>query len=40
MREIASERRRFGYQRLTILLRRDGKGMNLKKVYRLYPKGG
>ena len=36
MREIANERRRFGYRRLTILLRREGEGMNLKKVYRLY----
>lgn len=26
----------FGYRRLAILLRREGKGMNLKKVYRLY----
>jgi putative transposase len=36
MREIANERRRFGYRRLAILLRREGRGMNLKKVYRLY----
>ena len=36
MREIANERRRFGYRRLAILLGREGKGMNLKKVYRLY----
>jgi putative transposase len=36
MREIANERRRFGYRRLAILLRREGKGMNLKRVYRLY----
>lgn len=36
MREIANERRRFGYRRLVILLKREGKGMNLKKVYRLY----
>lgn len=33
MREIANERRRFGYRRLAILLKREGKGMNLKKVY-------
>jgi hypothetical protein len=31
MREIANERRRFGYRRLAILLKREGKGMNLKK---------
>jgi len=36
MREIANERRRFGCRRLAILLGREGKGMNLKKVYRLY----
>jgi transposase InsO family protein len=36
MREIANERRWFGYRRLAILLRREGKGMNLKKAYRLY----
>ncbi len=36
MREIANERRRFGYRRLAIMLKREGKGMNLKKVYRLY----
>jgi putative transposase len=29
MREIANERRRFGYRRLAILLRRGGKGMRL-----------
>src|ERR1700712_1732048 len=26
----------FGYRRLAILLKREGSGMNLKKVYRLY----
>ena len=36
MRELANERRRFGYRRLAILLKREGKGMNLKRVYRLY----
>jgi hypothetical protein len=36
LREIANERRRFGYRRLAILLRREGVRMNLKKVYRLY----
>jgi putative transposase len=30
MREIANERRRFGYRRLAILIEREGKGMNLK----------
>jgi putative transposase len=32
MRELANERRRFGYRRPAILLKREGKGMNLKKV--------
>ena len=36
MREIANERRRFGYRRLATPLRRERRGMNLKKVYRLY----
>ena len=36
MREIANERRRLGYRRLAVLLRREGKGMNQKKVYRQY----
>jgi putative transposase len=36
MRELANERRRFGYRQLGILLRREGKGMNLKEMYRLY----
>jgi putative transposase len=36
LRELACERRRFGYRRLAILLRREGTRMNLKKVYRLY----
>jgi len=36
MRKIANERRRVGYRRLLILLKREGKGMNPKKVYRPY----
>jgi len=38
MGEIANERRRFGYRRLAILFERECKGMNLKRVYRLYRK--
>jgi putative transposase len=34
--KIANERRRFSYRLLAILLKREGKGMNLKKVHRLY----
>ena len=36
LRELATERRRFGYRRLHILLRRDGIELNHKKLYRLY----
>jgi putative transposase len=36
LRELASERRRFGYRRLHILLRRDGIELNHKKLFRLY----
>lgn len=34
--ELAYERRRFGYRRLHILLRREGFQINWKKLYRLY----
>jgi transposase InsO family protein len=36
MKELASERRRFGYRRLHILLKREGWAVNWKKLYRLY----
>lgn len=36
LRELAAERRRFGYRRLHILLRREGHLMNHKKLRRLY----
>jgi putative transposase len=36
LRELASERRRFGYRRLHLLLEREGVIMNWKKLYRLY----
>jgi putative transposase len=36
LRELASIRRRFGYRRLHILLRREGIVMNHKKLRRLY----
>jgi len=36
LKELAAERRRFGYRRLAILLRREGWGVNHKRVYRLY----
>ncbi len=34
--ELAERRPRFGYRRLTVLLRRDGHIVNHKRVYRLY----
>jgi putative transposase len=36
LKELAGERRRFGYRRLGVLLRREGWGVNHKRVYRLY----
>jgi transposase InsO family protein len=40
LRELAGERRRFGYRRLHILLRRDGVRINRKKTQRLYREEG
>lgn len=40
LRELAVERRRFGYRRLHILLGREGFCANRKKVYRLYREEG
>ena len=36
LRELAAERRRFGYRRLKLLLDREGMRMNHKKLRRLY----
>lgn len=36
LRELANERRRFGYRRLHILLQREGISVNHKKLFRLY----
>jgi len=38
--ELAGERRRFGYRRLTVLLRREGWPVNHKRVYRIYREEG
>ena len=38
--ELAAERPRFGYRRLTLLLRREGFGVNHKRVWRLYKQLG
>lgn len=40
LRELASVRVRFGYRRLTVLLRREGWQVNAKRVYRLYTQEG
>jgi putative transposase len=34
--QLAVERRRFGYRRLHVLLRREGTRVNVKRVYRIY----
>ena len=36
LRELAAQRRRFGYRRLLILIRREGARVNHKKLRRLY----
>jgi putative transposase len=36
MRTIARERRRFGYRRLHVMLKREGLAVNHKKLFRLY----
>jgi len=36
LRALAQERPRFGYRRLTVLLRREFGAVNHKRVYRLY----
>jgi putative transposase len=40
LREVAAARIRFGYRRLTVLLRRDGWPVNAKRIYRLYTEEG
>ena len=40
LRELADERRRFGYRRLYVLLRREGVCANRKRVYRIYREEG
>jgi putative transposase len=36
LKELASQRRRFGYRRLGLMLERQGIKLNRKKLYRLY----
>jgi len=40
LRELAGQRRRFGYRRLGILLAREGWQVNHKKLFRLYREEG
>jgi putative transposase len=40
LRELAGSRVRYGYRRLTVLLRREGWAVNTKRVYRLYREEG
>jgi putative transposase len=40
MRELAASRVRFGYRRLTVMLRREGWRVNPKRIYRLYTEDG
>ena len=40
LRELATERPRWGYRRLHVLLRREGHRINHKRVYRLYREEG
>ena len=40
LRELAAARVRFGYRRLTVLLRRDGWRGDAKRIYRLYTAEG
>jgi putative transposase len=40
MREVAGQRRRFGYRRIGALLERKGMAMNHKNPYRLYREEG
>lgn len=40
LRELADLRKRFGYRRLGLLLRREGVVVNHKRVYRLYREEG
>lgn len=40
IRELASNRVRYGYRRIAVLLRREGWKVNTKRVYRLYRQEG
>jgi len=40
LRDLANERRRFGYRRLFVLLRREGEPSGDNRIYRLYREEG
>ncbi|TPI61487.1 IS3 family transposase [Mesorhizobium sp. B3-1-3] len=40
LRDLANQRRRFGYRRLFILLRREGEASGVNRIYRLYREEG
>ena len=40
LRDLANERRRFGYRRLFIMLRREGEPSGINRIYRLYREEG
>ncbi len=40
LRDLAASRVRYGYRRLTVLLRREGRLVNAKRIYRLYAEAG
>jgi putative transposase len=40
LRELAGSRVRYGYRRLTVLLKREGWNVNAKRIYRLYTEEG
>jgi putative transposase len=40
LRNLANERRRFGYRRLFVLLRRNGEPSGINRIYRLYREEG
>src|SRR5450755_4105642 len=39
-RDLANERKRFGYRRLFILLRQEGEPPGINRIYRLYREEG
>jgi putative transposase len=40
LRDLAGSRVQYGYRRLHVLLRREGRAVNVKRVYRLYDQEG